>query len=148
MIPKELLQAFVETHYLVCHQPPFSLHIGQKSAALDELLNATGHAYAAFITAWNPMAQALSVEENRMRQIRLEDKLSSRGLKFIRGVGQHPSNGWPAEDSVLVLGLEAESARSLCSQFGQLACVFYQAWGMAKIMITDCSQAPPTSHSH
>ena len=148
MIPTELLQAFVETHYLVRHQPPFTLHIGQKSAALDKLLNDSGQACAAFITAWNPMAQALSVEENRMRQTRLEEELSSRGLKFIRGIGQHPSNGWPAEDSVLVLGIQAEFAHSLCRQFGQLACVFYQGCGVAEIMSVDRNQVPPATQSH
>jgi hypothetical protein len=138
-ISPELLQAFEETHYQVHHTPSFTLHIGQPCLELDALLKASGQDAAAFLTAWNPVAQPLGAEENRTRQLGLVDELKRRSLRCIDGIGQHPSNGWSGEESVLVLGLQVEAARALCVQFGQLACVAYRREDVARLLITDCS---------
>jgi hypothetical protein len=135
-ISPELLQAFEETHYQVHHTPSFTLHIGQPCPELDALLEASGQDTAAFITAWNPVAQPLNAEENRTRQLELVDELKQRSLRCIDGIGQHPSNGWSGEESVLVLGLQVEAARALCVQFGQLACVIYRRAQPAQLLIT------------
>jgi hypothetical protein len=65
---------------------------------------------AAFITAHNPFSRQLSESENSLRQADLKAKLNQRGLICIDGIGQHPSNHWPGEISVLVLGLDLEAA--------------------------------------
>jgi len=119
-----LRQAFEETHYIVHHHPPFTLRIGQHSPGLDTLLNDAGHDCAAFITAWNPMCQALSQEENRSRQQSLLDEINGRGLIVLPGIGQHPNNGWSGEESVLVLGLQLEAARAIATTYEQLAFVW------------------------
>ncbi len=134
MIPTDLRQAFEETHYIVHHQPPFTLRIGQNNPDLDQLLKANGHNCAAFITAWNPMAMALPEDDNRALQTRLEDELRTRSLEFIRGIGQHQTNGWPGEESVMVMGLEAEAARTMCGRFGQMAFVFYRVDEVADLL--------------
>ena len=120
----ELQRAFEETHFIVHHQPPFTLRIGQSSPELDTLLQATDNNCAAFITAWNPMCQALDIAENRKRQQSLTDELDARDLTTLPGIGQHPSNGWPGEESVLVLGLPFEATRALAKTYGQLAFVW------------------------
>lgn len=119
-----LLRAFQETHYIVHHQPPFTLRIGQYSLELDALLKDTGHGCAAFITAWNPMSQPLSQEENRSRQQSLIHEVNARGLTALLGIGQHPSNGWAGEESILVPGLQLEAARAIARKFEQLAFVW------------------------
>lgn len=125
MTYKHVRRAFEETHYIVHHQPPFTLRVGQHSPELDVLLQAAGVDCAAFITAWNPMSQALDIAENRKRQQSLTDELDARDLITLPGIGQHPSNGWPGEESVLVLGLPFEATRALAKTYGQLAFV----WG-------------------
>lgn len=122
----ELQRAFEETHFIVHHQPSFTLRIGQSSPELDTLLQETDNNCAAFITAWNPMCQALSDAENQSRQQSLMDAIDRRGLLYHPGIGQHPSNGWPGEESVLVLGLQLEAARSLAREWGQLAFVWVE----------------------
>lgn len=122
----DLWKAFEETHYIVHHQPPFTLHVGRHSQELDALLEASRADCAAFITAWNPMSQALSDDENQRRQQSLTDELDRRGLLYHPGIGQHPSNGWPGEQSVLVLGLQLEAARSLAREWGQLAFIWVE----------------------
>lgn len=125
---EDLRRAFEETHYIVHHEPPFALRSGQHSPQLDNLLQDTGHGSAAFITAWNPMCQALTELENRTRHHAFLDQLRKSGLSWINGIGQHPSNNWPGEESVLVLGVSFEKACSLSRQQGQLAFL----WGVAK----------------
>lgn len=121
---EELQRVFEETHFIVHHQPPFTLRIGQLSHELDALLQATVHDCAAFITAWNPMCQALDLSENRQRHQSLADELARLKLATLPGIGQHPSNGWSGEESVLVLGLQLETARALAKIYGQLAYVW------------------------
>lgn len=132
----ELRQAFEETHYTVRHQPPFTLRIGQPCPELDALLEMNKVDTAAFITAWNPLAQRCSNEQNTERQERLVAELKHRSLDFIAGIGQHPSNGWEGEDSMLVLGLQPEAARALCVDFEQLACVTYRRGSVAQLLVT------------
>ena len=79
---------------------------------------------AAFITAWNPFSEQLSLLKNEERQNALKAELKRRGLKFIDGIGQHPSNNWPGEPSVLVLGLSKEAAKSLAGHNEQHAFVW------------------------
>lgn len=129
-----LRQAFEETHYIVHHQPPFTLRIGQHSPELDALLKDTGHDCAAFITAWNPMSQPLSQEEDRSRQQSLLKEINARGLTALQGIGQHPNNGWPGEESILVPGLQLEAARAMARKFEQLAFVWVKQAGPAELI--------------
>ena len=120
----ELLQAYAETDYIVHHEPPFTMNIGKACPGLKQLMvqhNALG---AAFITAWNPFSEQLSLLKNEERQNALKAELKRRGLKFIDGIGQHPSNNWPGEPSVLVWGLSKEAAKSLAGHNEQHAFVW------------------------
>lgn len=121
---EDLRCAFEETHYIVHDQPIFTLRIGQHSPQLDALLQDAGQDCAAFLTAWNPQSQAQSEPENRSRQQALLDDLKRLGLTWIDGIGQHLDNGWPGEESVLVLGVAYEAASDLARQHGQLAFVW------------------------
>ena len=132
----ELQRAFEETHFIVHHQPPFTLRIGQPSHELDALLQTKGHSCAAFITAWNPMCQALDQAENQQRQKSLMDELATQKLTTLPGIGQHPSNGWLGEESILVLGLQLEAARTLAKAYGQLAYVWIDSHEQAALIET------------
>jgi hypothetical protein len=123
-IPPELVQAFMETEYFVHADPAFKMHIGQPCPELACLMAEQNALCAAFITAWNPFAQALSPTENEQRQQELKAQLKTRGLSWIEGIGQHPSNEWPGEPSVLILNLNRESAKVLAAQYEQHAFVW------------------------
>jgi hypothetical protein len=123
-IPPELVQAYKETDYFVHADPTFKMRIGQPCPELTRLMGARNANCAAFITAWNPFSQQLSPKENEQRQHELKAQLKTRGLIFIDGVGQHPSNEWPGEPSVLILNLNRESAKVLAAQYEQNAFVW------------------------
>jgi hypothetical protein len=130
----ELLQAFADTHYIVHHEAPFVMHIGKPCPELKTLMvdhNALG---AAFITAWNPFSQNLPAKENQARQDELKANLKRRGLICIDGIGKHPSNNWPGEVSVLVLGLDLEAAKSLARHYEQHAFVWAAGDGVPELI--------------
>jgi hypothetical protein len=123
-IPPELIQAFTETDYIVHHEPPFTMTIGKPCEELKKLMANRNALGAAFITAWNPFSQKLSAINNEARQQELKEILKKRGLTFIDGIGQHPSNNWPGEASVLVLDINREAAKVLAGHFEQHAFVW------------------------
>lgn len=118
------MQAFSETNYIVHHEPPFTMNIGKPCPELKKLMEDRNALSAAFITAWNPFSQNLAIQENQARQNELKANLKRRGLICIEGIGKHPSNNWPGEASVLVLGLGLEAAKSLARHYEQHAFVW------------------------
>lgn len=134
-LPAELVQAFIETDYIVHHEPPFTMNIGQPCPELKALMAEHNALCAAFITAWNPFSQQLSAKQNEDRQQALKDELKRRGLKFIKGTGQHPSNNWPGDASVLVLDLKKESAKSLAGHHEQHAFVWAASDAMPELVL-------------
>lgn len=136
MITPELWTAYTETDYVVDADPSITLKVGATSTALDELLGKKRSVCAAFITAWNPDSKQLPIDENNRRQAELLEELKSRGLTVIGGRGRHPSNGWEAEESMLVFDLQVEAARKLCKKYGQLAFVVANRFGPVTLIET------------
>lgn len=120
----DLLNAYLETDYQVSSQPGFVLNIDQCS---EQLLNAYQRLdvkSAAFITAFNPFSKQLSPLENSDRHTKLVQEIESRKLAFVDGIGQHPSNNWPGEPSILVFGIDRTTAETLGRKFEQNAIVY------------------------
>ena len=133
-IHADLLQAFADTHYIVHHEAPFVMHIGQISSELKTLMAEHSVLGAAYITAWNPFSRQLTDPENKARQEDLKATLKKRGLICIDGIRQHPSNNWPGEVSVLVLGLDLEAAKSLARHYEQHAFVWAAGDGLPELV--------------
>jgi hypothetical protein len=123
-ISKELWQAFLETDFKVFSENPFTLKVGQYSDELNSIIKKSKCSSAAFITAYNPYSKQLSDAENVARQEQLKIEIAKRGLTAIEGIGQHPSNQWPGEPSLLILGLNKEAASTLARQLEQNAFVW------------------------
>lgn len=99
------------------------LRIGEASPALDALLRSEGVDCWAFVTAWNPRSEKLSIKNNRLRNIALCGELRCAGLRWWPGQGVGDGGDWPPEDSLLVLGLNAVDALALGRRHGQHAVV-------------------------
>jgi hypothetical protein len=138
-VPSELsaslIAAYRETEYRVVAERPFVLRIDEACAELLDLYKASNLACAAFITACNPFSRALSDAQNIQRQGELAKELRGRSLKFLEGVGEHPSGDWPGEVSFLVLGLSLEAAKSLGQRYEQNAIVWSGADGVPKLVM-------------
>lgn len=126
-LPDALVNAYLNTAYRVGETdevPGFTLKVGQPSPELTVLMKRFSRSTAAFITAWNPMGQALSEEANRARNRALQQVLTQRSLPHWPGVGSGASGDWPGEESFLVLGLDLEAARRLGRDHEQNALVW------------------------
>ena len=119
IIDQDTIQSYLETEYRVYAQPAFKLNVGQASLELLTAHKRENVICSAFLTAWNPFSKSFDETANAIRQNNLVRELTSRGLAFLPGIGQHPSNGWPGEESFLVFGLSLDAARVLGTKLEQ-----------------------------
>ncbi len=132
---QELIAAYTATRYEA--QTPtglISLRIGEKNPALAELLSHAALDTAAYVTAWNPGSVAQSDEDNASAHIRLVSEIEPRACPYYTGYGRDPSGVWPAERSLLILGLSAEEACDLGRRFGQAAIVVSDATAIPRLL--------------
>ncbi len=134
-IAESLIQAYIETDYVVHTQPAITLRVNEQSPQMMKLHKQHRVACSAFITAFNPYSQSCTPEVNLSRQQELMSELKVRSLKFIEGVGQHPSNAWSGEPSLLVLGLSLEAAKILGRRFEQNALVWIGTDGVPELVL-------------
>lgn len=131
-----LLPAFLATTYTANAKngTTFQLKINQSNAAFDQFLKKEKVENWAYITAWNPDAQAHSDKENAHFNTLLEQKLTDLGLAYLKGFGV-PEKGsdWQPEASFLILGIKLENALNLGKQFNQAAIVCGKIGDVAKL---------------
>jgi len=135
ILGSELLQAYCETEYVVDGGLLPPLRIG---ALCEGLLNALVErrvACAAYVTACNPYGQMLAAELNAALHLRLCAALEALGLPSSLGVGRHPDNGWPAETSVMLWGVDLGSACAIGRKWQQNAVVWIGYDGIPKLAL-------------
>jgi hypothetical protein len=136
LISQELVAAYLTTDYRVrSDSGPFVLRIGQRSAELADLFERTGLKSAAFITAENPFSVSVSAEDNHASHLLLCEDLAHLSLQFFEGEGQGEDETWPAEKSVLILGIERDHADSLGTKYGQNAIVWIGAEAVPELVL-------------
>lgn len=125
---RRLLEAYLRTVYKVAGPPGFSFYAGRKiSETAENWLSAKGCSSWAFITAWNPFSQPLSVDENRGRNCRLATDLNRKGWQNYPGFGTGPDEHWPPEESFWVLNIPPGEAVRLGKKFDQNALVWWES---------------------
>lgn len=118
------LRAYEETHYRVLGDAPITLRTGHANPDLAKLHRAFGVDCSAFVTAANPFSALTDATLNAARQAALAEQLERMDLRYIEGIGEHPSGTWPGEPSFLVLGITLSDAKQLGMQHGQNAIVW------------------------
>ncbi|MDH4376595.1 MAG: DUF3293 domain-containing protein [Ramlibacter sp.] len=135
VIDPATVQAYRETHYCVRGPSPFVLRIGEFSPDLLVAQERHKSECSAFITACNPYSQVLDGPGNSLRQAELVQELAFRGIAFLEGIGQHPSNAWASEESFLVFGISLEAAKALGRRFEQNAIVWSAADAVPQLIL-------------
>jgi putative PIN family toxin of toxin-antitoxin system len=130
LLSPQLIAAYEQADYVV--HDAFTLKIGKRSAALDALLEASGAASAAFVTAANPRGESKSEPDNRAALAGLEAALA---YPFHRGEGRDPAGCWPAEPSLLVIGIARGEAEALGRAYRQNAIVFIEKGGAPELVM-------------
>jgi len=134
-IDPETIRAYLETEYHVLSEVPFTLRVGEASAELCAAHARQGVTCSAFITAGKPLRQILSSSANAARQQRLAAELHRLQLAFVPGIGRHPVNQWPGEESFLVFGLALDKAKSLANRFAQNGIIWIGADGLPQLVL-------------
>lgn len=109
--------AFLNTTYRVFQSPTFDIKINQHQEACNKLEN------WAFITAWNPLPDILSIEENQSRNKKLQQDLDILELKYNPAIGISVDGNW-SEESFFIENCGLNKANELAAKYGQLAFVF------------------------
>jgi hypothetical protein len=120
----DVLDAYRNAEYVVFGEPPLVLRIGEPNRRLDAMLAAAHKATAAFLTACNAHGERRSETDNQAAQVRLERTLEDKPYGCYPGEGRDPAGAWPAEASLLVVGIPRTEAEALGRAFGQNAIVF------------------------
>ena len=134
-IGQETIQAYLETDYCVHSDRIILLRIGESISQLLDAHKRQRTDCSAFITAWNPEGQVLTGAENAERHQALIREVAHRSLEYVEGIGQHPSNDWPGEGSVLVFGLTLEAAKTLGTKYQQNAIVWNGADAVPQLIL-------------
>lgn len=134
-IDPRTVQAYLETEYRVHGEPGLTLRVGQASSVLLSAHKLRKADCSAFLTACNPFSEPYDAALNAARQAALAKELSRRSLIFLPGIGQHPSNEWPGEDSFLVFGLTLEAAKVLGLKFEQNGFVWNGADAVPQLIL-------------
>ena len=124
LISPETIRAYRETEFRVFVEDVVVLKISEKNEELVALFKYHRSEACAFVTAFNPLGELLSHEQNSDLQKRLEEEIQFRGLTYIAGEGKHPVGDWPGEPSYLVFDLSLEAAKTLGRKFNQNAIVW------------------------
>lgn len=111
------------------------LRVGQFNPQLDAAHKAHRVRCSTFITAWNPYSRLTDAAVNAFNQAQLAREIERRGLTFFPGLGIHPFNGWPGEESFLVLGLQLDEERELGIAFQQNAIMWAGADAIPQLVL-------------
>ena len=95
------VQAYRETEYRAHDDEPFTLRVGEASAALGAAHQRHRVECSAYLTACNPASRRLDDAANAQRHAALGRELVQRSLASLHGIGCHPSNERPGEASYL-----------------------------------------------
>ena len=122
----KLRAAYEATDYVVFAEPELVIRIGEPNPDLDALMESAEASSAAFLTAANPDGELQSDAENRAA---LDELRKAELLRFrpqYDGEGRDPLGKWPAEPSLLVVGISRDDAVFIGLSHAQNAIVFVE----------------------
>ena len=91
---------------------------------MDPLLDEEGADTAAYLTAANPNGEPQDEAANELSCAALHQALADAGYSCYAGEGRDPAGKWPAEPSVLAVGMSRHEAMVTGRSYEQNAIVF------------------------
>jgi len=125
---QEMMIAYLSTNYRVgVGSDSFVLKIGIPSPEIMNRLRPGQSPSGVFITAFNPLSDHASDDDNACAQFNLLTELQGTTAIVTEGFGEDPLGRWPGEESYFVAGLDAVDAAYLALRFRQHAFVWIDA---------------------
>lgn len=134
VLPEPLLQAYQTTQYRL-RDCDWFLQLGQVQPALATYYQRHAVQCATYLTACNPLGELLPDHLNERRMVQLRQALQRAGWSWLDGCGHDPLGNWPGEDSVLVWGMQASTARAWGQQWNQNAVLHCGADMVPQLML-------------
>ena len=135
-VSSTLITAYRATHYCVTGvSEPFILRVDERSDDLARCHAEHGVTTSAFLTAFNPHSVTTDDDSNDASQKRLVAALQSRQYPCLEGLGVDPIGDWPAEPSLLVLGISFADAHSVGAEFAQNGFVWCDADAIPRLIL-------------
>lgn len=131
----DLAEAYRRALYVVYGAPDLVIRIGERNAALDALLDEDGADTAAYLTAANPKGELQDETANDLSCAALHQALADAGYSCYLGEGRDPAGGWPAEPSVLAVGISRREASVIGRSYEQNAIVFIERASAAELVV-------------
>jgi hypothetical protein len=133
---KPFANAYLATDYVVrIDGRDLVIRPNEYSPAVDKVLSRFKVRGAAFITAFNPYSKLCGIQVNRAAHAQLLAEVRRRRRRFVEGHGQGHDKSWPAEKSILVLGVTRVTAAALGRQFRQNAIIFVTLHRPAELVL-------------
>ena len=131
MLDPSLLDAYHQTNY---YFGVTLLNVNEPSSEAASLLRPFAPAGGLFITAWNPLGEELTPEENQKANQNLKEKLLKQDLNVTDGYGESKDGKW-REDSFFAYPIDKESSIKLCCDFSQNAVVYVSSSGLPELLL-------------
>ena len=134
-ITQNLLDSYSTADYHVDAALPFILKIGETNDALMRLYENYSSNCAAFITAYNPGSEELPSEINKARNQKLEALICSMGYQCLHGAGKCADDDGLGEASLLILGMDKDTASDVGIQFEQNAILWCASDAIPRLVL-------------
>jgi hypothetical protein len=131
---KELIEAYNATEYKV-YSPAIIIIVGQLNKELDKLLLENNETEWTYITSCNPYSRDCSEYENKNYYESLLQHVSD--YKYYEGEGQGIDTTWPAEKSILIIGISESQAIQIGNKYNQNAIVLGKYEQAAELKLLD-----------
>lgn len=122
----DLEASYRQAEYVVYGAPDLVIRIGEANDVLDSVLDEEGAESAAYLTAANPGGVLQDERANALSCAALHQALADAGYKCYLGEGRDPSGDWPAEPSILAVGISRHEAEVIGRSYEQNAIVFIE----------------------
>ena len=137
-LPDDLVSAYRKTCYHAPQTPVGRIEclVDTPNPALDALLAESGASSAGFITADNPFGLVLPASKNRNRHLELTELVQLNGWTHYPGLGGDADQAdWPAEQSLLVIGISRHELTGLGLYFQQNAVVYAERGRAGELLL-------------
>jgi hypothetical protein len=128
----KLLQAYTQAQYRI-HDPKIIFGVGDVPDNLRHYLSSVDCHSFAFITAYNPYSQELSLQENQQRNRDLLQDIS--WYTVIHGAGGDADGKRDAEESFLVCNINKDIAIDLARKYEQNALLYWDGGDVELLLL-------------
>jgi len=122
MTPEEIDIAFKSTNFIILKNEVFPKDVILNIGIINKSNSLLSIKEWAFITAWNPLPEILTIEENLERNNALLTELTAMGYVCHLGKGVSSDGQWQ-EESFFIENIDKISALAISKKYGQLAFV-------------------------